>query len=116
MQRMELLGATECRRAAPAHLTRRRAMGWALGAVAALGVPSVARAAHEVRAWPAGRAVPMLSLRDLDGQPWHLSDLKGRAVLLNFWASWCDPCRAEMPSLQRLAVARRRDGMVVLAV
>jgi thiol-disulfide isomerase/thioredoxin len=69
----------------------------------------------DVRPWPAGRATPELTGTDLNGKTWRLADLRGRAVLLNFWASWCEPCRAEMPSLQQLA-RRYPQNLVVLAV
>jgi thiol-disulfide isomerase/thioredoxin len=97
-------------------VSRRQLLALTAGAGTLLGLPGPARAAHEVRAWPAGRPVPPFSLSDLDGQAWTLTALKGRGVLMNFWASWCDPCRAEMPSLQRLAGVRQASGLVVLAV
>jgi thiol-disulfide isomerase/thioredoxin len=46
-----------------------------------------------------GQPLPAISLPDLDGKPHLLSDYRGRRVLLNFWASWCVPCLAEMPAL-----------------
>lgn len=46
----------------------------------------------------------------------RLSDLRGKAVLLNFWATWCGPCRTEMPALERLWQERGRDGFVVLGL
>ena len=55
-------------------------------------------------------------LEDLNGAKSKLSDLKGRVVLLNFWATWCPPCREEMPSMQKLHEALSDDGLVVLAV
>ena len=55
-------------------------------------------------------------LEDLDGKKNKLSDLKGRVVLLNFWATWCPPCREEKPSMQELHEALGDDGLVVLAV
>jgi len=58
---------------------------------------------HEVTPWPVGRPLPPLEAVDLGGRPWRLADLRGRAVLLNFWATWCAPCRSEMPTLQQLA-------------
>jgi thiol-disulfide isomerase/thioredoxin len=60
--------------------------------------------------------VPPLALKDLDGKTWELTALQGRAVLLNFWATWCDPCREEMPSLQALAQRHEGEGLLVLMV
>ncbi len=70
----------------------------------------------EARRWPAGQAVPAFEAQDLDGKAWRLADLRGRAVVLNFWASWCEPCRAEMPTLQQVAEIYGTDKLVVLAV
>lgn len=66
--------------------------------------------------WPAGRAVPALALPGFDGPAWRLADTRGQVVLLNFWASWCEPCRAEMPSLELLAERHEKDGLAVVAV
>jgi thiol-disulfide isomerase/thioredoxin len=55
-------------------------------------------------------------LQDLAGRKVKLSGLKGRVVFLNFWATWCGPCRAEMPSMQRLYQKLKAEGLEVLAV
>ena len=60
-----------------------------------------------------GDATPSLVGRTIAGEPFDLSKLKGRTVLVNFWATWCAPCVAEMPSLQRI---RERLRIEVIAV
>ncbi len=70
----------------------------------------------DVTPWPARTDAPPLQARDLHGQRWDLPTLRGKAVLINFWASWCAPCLVEMPSLQALARQHGPDRLVVLAV
>ncbi len=82
--------------------------------LAACALASGARAAYQVRPWSG--AVPPLMLHDLHGKPWDLAALHGRPVLLNFWATWCEPCREEMPSLQALARRHDSDALAVLMV
>ena len=52
--------------------------------------------------WPVRQATPALDLTDLQGQRFTTERLKGRVVVLNFWATWCAPCKEELPSLQTL--------------
>jgi len=63
-----------------------------------------------------GAAAPTLKVRTLDGQRVSLADLKGKVVLVNFWATWCPPCRAEMPGFEHVWRERQRDGFVVLGL
>ena len=56
------------------------------------------------------------TLNDFSGKSIHLSDYRGQPVLVNLWASWCPPCRAEMPDLIRYYNAHHADGLVLLAI
>jgi thiol-disulfide isomerase/thioredoxin len=64
----------------------------------------------------APRPAPALQLQDLDGRVHDLARLKGRVVLVNFWATWCPPCRREMPSMERLSQALKGEAFSMLAV
>jgi len=64
----------------------------------------------------AGFLAPDFTLNTLDGETVTLSDLRGQVILLNIWASWCPPCRAEMPAMQRVWEEYQARGVVVLAV
>jgi cytochrome c biogenesis protein CcmG, thiol:disulfide interchange protein DsbE len=66
-----------------------------------------------LRPWPAGQATPALDVTGLDGKPWDLARLRGKVVVVNFWATWCAPCVAELPVLARLAT---KDGLAVVGV
>ena len=63
-----------------------------------------------------GSPAPEIALKDLQGQEVRLSDLHGKIVLLNFWATWCKPCKEEMPAMQASYEKLRDQGFVVLAV
>ena len=72
-------------------------------------------AAKELRPWSGGRT-PLLTLTDLDGKAYDLTAHRGKVVLVNFWATWCEPCRDEMPALGRLQKKLGPGQFVVLAV
>ncbi len=59
---------------------------------------------------------PQLVLKDIEGRSVRLSDYKGKIVLLNFWATWCAPCRAEMPDLVKWQREYRKQGLQVIGV
>ena len=59
---------------------------------------------------------PDFTLTDLDGKSWKLSDLRGKVVLVNFWATWCPPCVHEMPSMQRLSDKFKNKPFTILGV
>jgi len=63
-----------------------------------------------------GDEAPEFRLRDLQGKTISLSQFKGKVVLLNFWATWCGPCRIEMPAMERLYRSLSRKDFEILAV
>ncbi len=63
-----------------------------------------------------GESAPAISLADLNGGMARLSDFEGKVVLLNFWASWCPPCKEELPGFQRVFLAYQNKGFAVIAV
>lgn len=69
--------------------------------VVALALPRTAFAVGELEEWTGG-ATPALALIDPEGRSHSLADYRDKALIINFWASWCEPCRDEIPSLQRL--------------
>jgi peroxiredoxin len=63
-----------------------------------------------------GSPAPDFTLPTADGGTVRLADLKGKPVLINFWATWCQPCREEMPAMQELYEQYRDRGLVILAI
>jgi cytochrome c biogenesis protein CcmG/thiol:disulfide interchange protein DsbE len=63
-----------------------------------------------------GKPAPDFLLQDVSGKPVRLRDLRGEVVLINLWATWCPPCRAEMPDLAEIYNAHKSEGFVILGV
>jgi cytochrome c biogenesis protein CcmG, thiol:disulfide interchange protein DsbE len=63
-----------------------------------------------------GKVAPDFYLPDLNDKELRLSDFRGKVVFLNFWATWCKPCREEMPSMEILYKNFEKDGLVILAI
>jgi thiol-disulfide isomerase/thioredoxin len=78
--------------------------------------PQFAAAFATLEANDAARAKADFTLADLQGKTWTLHDLKGKVVLVNFWATWCPPCRKEMPDLDALYKQFKDQGLVILAI
>jgi peroxiredoxin len=85
---------------------------WAILVAFVCTVPGIVSA----QAPAAGAAAPDFALKSADGGSVRLKEHRGEVVLLNFWASWCGPCRDEMPLLNRLYQRFRHAGFVVLGV
>ncbi len=106
-----------------AALRRRRwSLAWLLGIIGLAVVLGWLASVPLLRGEPDGRigsrvgeAAPEIALRDLDGRAWDLDDADGRLVWVNFWAASCEPCRTEMPAMQRLAEAYH-DELLILGV
>jgi peroxiredoxin len=85
----------------------------------------LALAAHPAQAFDAWQTLsatpekpqaPDFNLSDVSGKPHRLSDYRGKVVIVNFWATWCDPCREEMPSMQRALDKLGADGLTILGI
>ena len=82
-----------------------------------IGSASSSRPSHEpIKLVALGDVAPDFQLEDTTGKKFSLSDLRGKVVLVNFWATWCPPCRAEMPSMEKLNQAMVGEDFVMLAI
>jgi peroxiredoxin len=89
---------------------RRRLLSCALLAPAALHAKAV------LREWSGPDTPPPLELRTIDGTPYALQSQLGKVVLVNFWATWCEPCIEEMPSMQQLRDRLGGEGLEIIGV
>ncbi len=87
-----------------------------IGLVWASQQPSSTTSIPQPTVQPSGQAAPNFTLTTLDGETVNLSDFRGKVVLVNFWASWCPPCVAELPTIHQFYQSHQTDGFVVLAV
>jgi peroxiredoxin len=85
-------------------------------ASAAAAVPQQPELGHSMSRLEQPVVAPDFRLQDMDGTEFRLDQYRGKVVLVNFWATWCPPCRREMPSLQRLHAKMASEGLQVLAV
>jgi len=83
---------------------------------ATLDDPQLARAFERLDADDLKHQQAEFTLADLQGKTWSLKELRGKVVLVNFWATWCPPCRSEMPDLDALYQQFKDQGFVVLAI
>ena len=90
---------------------------WFFDRPGAAGVQAITLSASPTGPAPrVGREAPDFTVRTLDGTDVKLSDYRGRPVWINFWATWCPPCRAETPDIQEVYEGHESDGLVVLAI
>ena len=91
--------------------------GFAVGGLLfALGYGSMGLRLGNSATLKIGDKIPEVRLVNLEGQPVRLSSLQGKAVVLNFWATWCPPCRREMPLLDSLQTEFKDKGLVIVGV
>lgn len=79
-------------------------------------VPASATTSGKIPAPQAGFLAPDFTTKTIGGETMRLSDLRGKVVLVNLWASWCPPCRAEMPAIEHTYQTYKDQGFVVLAI
>lgn len=70
----------------------------------------------ELKPWTGANPPPQIELKTLEGQPFRLEQLRGKVVLVNFWATWCEPCVKEMPSMQKLRTQLEGEPFEIVAV
>ena len=87
-----------------------------LVAVIVLVITGVVHADQTLTPVPGNIPAPDFTLQDIDGNLHRLSEYRGRPVIINFWATWCPPCREEIPSMNRAWQVLREEGIAMLAI
>ncbi len=89
-----------------------------MGVLLGVGASTVYRWVQEERALKAegGERLPSFTLPDMDGNPWRAEEWRGRVLVINFWATWCPPCRREMPLFVRLQETLGTKGVQFVGV
>lgn len=98
---------------------RQRWFGGVFCAAAVLAMPlawATGRAEQSMTPLPDRPAAPEVDLVDVDGQRHTLAQYRGKVLIVNFWATWCPPCREEMPSMERAWQAVKDEGILLLAI
>jgi len=88
---------------------------WSMAAAAFAVVATAALAEADLKPWK-GEGTPKLAGQDVQGKAFDLEGRRGKVVVVNFWATWCEPCRDELPSLERLQKARSGKPFEVVTV
>jgi thiol-disulfide isomerase/thioredoxin len=95
-------------------VTKRLLLYIALGGLVGCHSASPLQPIKHVAAGELGSSLPDLSVKDLQGHPLSSADLRGKVVLVDFWATWCQPCKKEMPGYQKLVDEYGSRGFVVI--
>ncbi len=91
-------------------------LGWWLSAAPVMAQMPVPELSYQMTRLATPVTAPDFVLQDMDGEQHALKDYRGRVIMVNFWATWCPPCRREMPSMEALYRKFNADGFSVLAV
>ena len=89
---------------------------WVLAVLLVVAAPATAQDRQNLTPVADKPAAPDFDLMDINGERHRLSDYKGKIVIVNFWATWCPPCREEMPSMQRAWQPLEQRNVVMLAI
>jgi len=96
--------------------TPRLLLALAVCAGLACSLPVVFAAAKGGSSLPVLREAPAWSLKDVDGKTVNFADFKGKVVVIDFWATWCPPCREEIPGYIEMTKKHGKDGLVIIGI